>query len=135
MTTTAEHTLSAEVLLDLIAERARPGERPEELLLDLGLVNDRDFAMELAVRSGLPFTDLRTFVPDERLFLYVPLVTAIQERVVPLVLVEDTLHVASVYAEPRLEGVRRHFPRLLVSVEIAPRSQILAALDAASREL
>ncbi|HET7567398.1 MAG TPA: hypothetical protein VFJ91_05360 [Gaiellaceae bacterium] len=135
MNVAGDRSLQAEVLLGLLAERARPGERPEEVLLDLGLVSDRDFAMELAVRSGLPFTDLRDFVPDERLFLYVPLVNAISERVVPIVLVDDRLHVASVYLQPRLEGVRRHFPKLDLAIEIAPRGQVLAALNAVAREL
>ncbi len=128
-------TLHGEVVLELLGKRARPGERPEEVLLDLGLVSDREFAMELAVRAGLPFTDLRGFVPDERLFLYVPLVAAISDRVCPLVLVDDTLHVASVYVDPRLEGLKRHFPKLEVAIEIAPRGQILAALNALAREL
>ncbi len=120
--------VQAEAILDALDRRARPGERPEELLLDLGLVDEQEFALELAVRSGRPFTGLRGFIPDPKLFLYVPVATATAERVCPLVLVEDSLKIASAYLDPDLLAVETRFPNLELDLVVAPRSEILDAL-------
>ena len=113
-------------LLEAIS--ARPGERPEDVLLDLKLVDERALAVTLAMRSGRPYEGLRDFAPDPRLFLYVPLGVAIRERIVPLLLVSDTLVVASAYLDPDLSVVRERFPNLTVEVAVAPRGEILEAL-------
>jgi len=120
--------LQAETILDVLERRARPGERPEEALLDLGLVDDRELALELALRSGLPYGGLRGFIPDPRLFLYVPVATAVAQRVCPLVLVDDSLKLASAYLDPDLLAVRTRFPNLEVSLVIVPRNELLDAL-------
>lgn len=120
--------LQAEAILDALDRRARPGERPEEVLLDLGLVDDRDFALELALRSGLPYGGLRGFIPDPRLFLYVPVATAVAQRVCPLVLVDDSLKLASAYLDPDLLSVRTRFPNLDLGLVIVPRDELLDAL-------
>src|SRR3712207_1586977 len=86
--TSGQHkTLHGEALLGALAPRARPGERAEDVLIDLGMVDDRDFALQLALRSGRSMVGLRKFTPDERLFLYLPVAIAQRERVCPLVLV------------------------------------------------
>jgi hypothetical protein len=121
---TRQATLSA--LLDALA--ARPGERAEDVLLDLHLVDERRLAVALALRSGRRFEGLRGLEPDPRLFLYVPLVLAERERVVPLVLVGDTLTLASAYLDPSLDPFRERFPHLDVELVISPRSEILDAL-------
>src|SRR5436305_3553020 len=92
-------TLHSEALLGALIPRTRPGERPEEVLLDLGIVSDRDFALELSVRSALPMVGLRGFVPDEKLFLYLPVSVAQRERICPLVLVGDSLKLATAYLD------------------------------------
>ncbi|MGI8421519.1 MAG: hypothetical protein ACR2MU_04550, partial [Gaiellaceae bacterium] len=69
-------------LLDALAA-TRPGERAEDVLLDLNLVDDERLALALAFRSGGLYQGLRDFAPDERLFLYLPLSIAIKERLVP----------------------------------------------------
>jgi hypothetical protein len=66
-------------MLESLARRARPGERPEELLFDLGLLD----ALEIASRASRPFAGLRNFVPDPRLFIYLPVPIALRERVCP----------------------------------------------------
>ena len=120
--------LQTDAILRSLERRARPAARPEEELLDLGLVDERSFALELALRSGRRFTGLRGFHPDPKLFLYVPVQTAIDERVCPLVLVHDSLKVASAYADPDLLAVETRFPGLALELVVSPRSEILDAL-------
>jgi hypothetical protein len=120
--------LQAEVVFDALERRARPGERAEEVLLDLGLVDERDFALELALGATLPYAGLRGFIPDPRLFLYVPVATAVAQRVCPLVLVDDSLKLASAYLDPDLLAIRTRFPNLEIGLVIAPRGELLEAL-------
>ena len=127
-----ERELEGEALRAALAGRARPGERPEETLFDLGLLSSRDFALELAARSGLPFLGLRGFLVDERLLLYVPHALALAERVCPIVMVGDSLKVATAYLEPDLDSVRSRFPHLDIELVVAPRDEILEALSDAA---
>jgi hypothetical protein len=117
-----------EVLVGLVGRRARPGERPEDVLLDLGIVSEAELAIELAVSAGSSFEGLRGFIPDPRLFLYVPLATALSQRVCPLVLVGDSLKVASAYLDPDLLAVEMRFPSLQIEIVVSPRSELLEAL-------
>ncbi|HEY6962726.1 MAG TPA: hypothetical protein VI408_12620 [Gaiellaceae bacterium] len=114
-------------LLDAID--TRPGERPEETLLDLGLVDDRRLALSLAWRSGRPYQGLRGLVPDPRLFLYLPLSIANRERCVPLALRHESLRVASAFLDPDLGYLDGRFPNLRVELVVSPRREILAALQ------
>jgi hypothetical protein len=116
-------------IIDSLARRARPGERPEELLFDLGLLDEHDFALEIASGAGRPFVGLRDFVADPRLFVYLPVPIAMRERVCPLVLIGDSLKLASAFLDPDLSYLERRFPSLSVDVGIAPRSEILEALN------
>jgi len=115
-------------ILESLARRARPGERPEELLFDLGLLDEQDFALEIASRAGRPYAGLRDFVPDPRLFVYLPVPIATRERVCPLVLIGDSLKLASAFLDPDLSYLERRFPNLSVELGVAPRSEILEAL-------
>ena len=117
-----------EAMVKALGRRSRPGERPEEKLLDLCVVDERELALELSASSGRPFTGLRGFVPDPALFLYVPVATAVQERVCPLLLVGDSLKLASAYLDPDLLSVRTRFPNLELDLVVSPRSEILEAL-------
>lgn len=114
-------------LLDAI--ESRPGERPEETLLDLGLVDDRRLALSLAFRSGRAFQGLRGVVADARLFLYVPFSVANRERLLPLRLAGDTLQIASAFLDPDLGYLEGRFPNLHVDLVVSPRDEILAALE------
>jgi hypothetical protein len=122
-------SLQEEALYDSLARRARPGERPEELLFDLWLLDEHGFAHELSGRTGRQFTGLRGFEPDPRLFFYLPLPVAMRQRVCPLVLVGDSLKLASAYLDPDLSYLARRFPSLQIELAIAPRSEILEALN------
>lgn len=124
----AARRLSVGVLADLLVRRSRPGERPEEVLLDLGLLDEGDLALELAFRSGHSFEGLRGFRPDPSLFLYLPFATALAERVCPLELRGDLLRVASAYLDPDLELLHSRFPNLEFELVVAPRSEILEAI-------
>lgn len=119
---------AVDAMVRALARSARPGERPEEKLLDLGLVDERELALELAASSGRSYTGLRGFVPDPTLFLYVPVAKAVQERVCPLLLIGDSLKLASAYLDPDLASVSARFPNLGLDLVVAPRSEILEAL-------
>ena len=127
------HSVRASVqesaVLESLARRARPGERPEELLFDLSLLDEHDFALEIASRAGRPFAGLRDFVPDPRLFVYLPVPIAMRERVCPLVLIGDSLKLASAFLDPDLSYLERRFPNLSLDLGIAPRGEILEALN------
>jgi len=125
----AARARGAEAVLDLLRRHARPGERGEDVLLDRGLVDDRELALALAAASGRDLVGLRGFVPDERLFLYVPVATAVLERVCPLALAGDVLTVASAYLDPDLAAVEARFPNLSLDLVVSPRSEILAAVS------
>lgn len=122
-------SLQESAVLESLARRARPGERPEELLFDLGLLDEHEVGLEIAARAGLSFTGLRDFVPDPRLFVYLPLPIAARERICPLVLIGDSLKLASAFLDPDLSHLERRFPTLGLSLTIAPRREILAALN------
>lgn len=121
------HALGLQALLDVLD--SRPGERAEDVLLDLKLVDDRALALALAMRSGLPFEGLRGFQPDHRLFLYLPIHVAQRERIVPLRLDDETLTIASTYLDPDLSTVTERFPSLHVELVISPRYDVLDALQ------
>lgn len=114
-------------LLDVLV--GRPGERAEDVLVDLNLVDDHALALALALRSGRPYRGLRELAPDHRLFLYVPLHLAQRERVCPLGLEDDRLTIASAYLDPELAQVSERFPSLELELVVAPRSEVLEALQ------
>jgi hypothetical protein len=114
-------------LLDVLV--GRPGERAEDVLLDLNLVDDHALALALALRSGRRYCGLREVAPDHRLFLYVPLHLAQRERVCPLALEDDRLTIASAYLDPELDRVSERFPSLELELVVSPRSEVLEALQ------
>src|SRR4051794_37972059 len=105
-------SLGGEGLVDGLRQPLRDGERPEQRLLELGVLSDRDLALEVSMRSGYPFVALRGVEPDPKLFLYLPLELAEQEVVFPLILVGDTLTVAAAFLDPDLSLVTWRFPNL-----------------------
>lgn len=122
--------VAVEVFAELLAGRADAAGRPVEALLDLGLVPERDFALALAVRTGLPFVGLRAFLPDPAHFLYVPLALALVQLVCPLAIGSSRLRLATAFPDPDVSFVRARFPSLELELAIAPRSEIVSALRA-----
>jgi hypothetical protein len=90
-------------------------------------------ALDIALRNGLPSSGLRDFAPDPRLFHYIPLPYAVQNRLLPIVIVGDTLKVASATPEPDLSLLRTRFPYLAVDIVIAPGPEIDRVLERAQR--
>ena len=113
-------------LLDVLV--GRPGERAEDVLLDLKLVDDHALAVALALRSGRPFRGLRDVAPNHRLFLYLPLHVAQRERVCPLGLEDGRLTIASAYLDPELSQVTERFPSLALDLVVSPRTEVLETL-------
>lgn len=110
----------------------RPGERPEERLLSLGLLSDRDLALQLAERSGFDMVGLRGLELDPRLFHYVPLDVCERELIVPVAVDADRLTVATAFLDPDLGLVSERFPRLPVDLVIAPHGEVVEALRLAA---
>lgn len=93
-------------------------------------------ALDLALRHGLPYTGLRDVEDvDPRLFHYVPLAYATQHRVVPLIVVGDTLKLASATPDPDLSAVRARFPYVALDIVIAPGPEIDRVLERAQRTI
>jgi hypothetical protein len=86
-------------------------------------------ALESALRAGMDYTGLRDFTPDPKLFHYLPAALAAREQVVPVILVGDTLKVASATPDPDLTVVRTRFPYLHLAIVLAPISEIEQALQ------
>jgi hypothetical protein len=99
-----------------VAEREPPADGAPDLAL-------RE-ALGLALRHGLPFTGLRDFELNPRLFSYLPTGIALAERTVPLLLVDDHLKVASATPHPDLRVVRERFPFLTIDVLVAPADEV-----------
>lgn len=121
-------TAQLEALLDVLARHTRGGERPEDMLVDFGLVSDREVAVEVAMRTGLPFRGLRGHRPDPELFAYVPMAAAVEAHICPLAIEGDVLSIASAWADPDLSAITERFPNLKLELSIAPRTEILEAI-------
>jgi hypothetical protein len=100
--------------------------------VDLRADSSRE-ALDVALRHGLPYTGLRDFEPDLRLFHYVPLTYALQHRLLPMLVVGDTLKVACASPDPDLSLLRTRFPYLAVDIVIAPGPEIDRVLERAQR--
>jgi Type II secretion system (T2SS), protein E, N-terminal domain len=91
--------------------------------------SDRDTALEVALSSNRPYTGLRDFTPDPKLFHYLPATHARAHQLVPLLLVGDALKIASAEPDPDISVLTQRFPALTVDIVIAPAAEIAAALD------
>ena len=134
MTAAAIEQLRSQVdaeTLQRLQEPYRENERPEERLLDLGLLEEHQFAAEIAERAGRELTSVAGVEPDAGLLLYLPLDLAERECVFPVILVGDRLVVATAFNDPDLSAVESHFPKLDVELTIAARSEIRTLIDRA----
>ena len=132
MTTAAIEQLRSQLdseTLERLQEPYRENERPEERLMDLGLLDEEQFASEIAERGGRELTSLAGIEPDGGLLLYLPLDLAARETVFPVILVGDTLVVASAFNDPDLSLVESHFPNLTLEISIAPRGEIRELIE------
>lgn len=91
--------------------------------------NEAREALATALDAGIGYTGLRDFVPDPKLCHYIPAALAARERVVPVILVGDTLKLASATPDPDLTMVRQRFPYLALDIVIAPAAEIDQALQ------
>ena len=112
-------------LVDVLARRLGGRERVRALALELGIVDERDLAIELAGRSGLPFVGLRGRSIDPRLLRYVPFSFCRAHRLVPVRLDDDGLAVACTVP---LDAVR-HLERRLPGVRVLPMIALSTEID------
>jgi hypothetical protein len=122
--------LTEEQLEDALQEGVRSGKRLGEVLLESGLLHERDLGRLLADQKGLRFVELSSLTPDpaaaallsaEKAHMYAALPVGFEEGV-PLVAVADPSN------ELVTENLRRALgsePRLLV----ASRSDLHATID------
>lgn len=90
-----------------------------------------DEGLRIAMENGLRYSALSDFQVDVRLWRYLPLALALRERVVPVIVIGDTLTIASTRPDPDLTDLHRHFPNLRTEILIAPAPSIDAALTRA----
>ncbi len=90
-----------------------------------------DDALRIALDAGLPFTGLRGVELDARLWRYLPLAHAVEQRMVPVRLAGDVLHLAAATPDPDLSPLLQRFPKLELALSIAPEREISAALSRA----
>jgi hypothetical protein len=86
-------------------------------------------ALASALDQGMEYTGLRGFTPDPKLFHYLPAALAAREGVVPVILVGDTLKIASARPHPDLSLIRTRFPYLQLAIVMAPITEIEQALQ------
>jgi hypothetical protein len=89
-----------------------------------------DDALRIAFEAGRPYTGLRGFTVDGRLWHYVPRSLAYSEGVIPVILVGNTLKLASSQPHPDLSAISSRFPNLKLEVVIAPSHEIASVLGA-----
>jgi len=85
-----------------------------------------DEAVRIAFEAGVPYTGLRDFHPDERLWALVDPAWARRERIVPLLIIGDRLQVAAVAPDVDLTSLEDAFGG--VDLVIAPAHEIDAVL-------
>jgi hypothetical protein len=90
-----------------------------------------DEALRIAMEHGLRYSALPDFDVDVRLWRYLPLALALRERVIPMIVIGDTLSIASVRPDPDLTDLHRHFPNLRTEIVLAPASAVDAVLTRA----
>jgi Type II secretion system (T2SS), protein E, N-terminal domain len=122
--------LTEEQLEEALEEGVRSGKRLGEVLVERGLLDERELGRLLAGQKGLTFVELATVAPDpaalalltaERARMYVALPVGLQDGT-PLIAVADPSN------ELVTENLRRALgsePRLVV----ASRSDLVAAID------
>ncbi|WP_354699412.1 hypothetical protein DSM112329_05128 [Paraconexibacter sp. AEG42_29] len=74
--------------------------------------------------GGHKSTTLQDFEADPRMWHYLPLHEALEQRVVPMTIIGNRLQVASATPDPDLAVLHRHFPALQIDVVIAPANEI-----------
>jgi hypothetical protein len=89
-----------------------------------------DDAVRIAFEAGLPYSGLRDFQPDARLWAAVGLDRARRQRLVPLLVIGGRLQVACARPDPDLAELESAFDG--VDVVIAPAAEIDAALAQAA---
>ena len=109
--------------------QAKSGGRLGELLVQMGVLVERDLVEALAEFFGMPVADLRRYKPDPDAIALIPEKVARENMAMPISLHDDGLHVA--VAEPSdslrflLSEKAGHPVRLL----LAPMSDITFAID------
>ena len=132
----AQGMITPTQLREALLQQPASGKRLGNLLVELGALDDRDLARELAREFDLPLADLRRLQSETPALQLVPEPVALSSVALPLRLVDERLEI--VVADPlddagidAIEEVAGREASLLV----APASDILRAVATAYRSL
>jgi type IV pilus assembly protein PilB len=120
---------------EALGKQAESGGRLGELLVQMGVLQERDLVGALAEFFGMPVADLRRYKPDPEALALISEEVARQNMAIPISLHDDGLHVA--VAEPSdslrflLSEKSGHPVRLL----LAPMSDVTFAIDSNYRAI
>jgi type IV pilus assembly protein PilB len=128
--------VTAGAVKEALNNQAATGHRLGTTLIESGLLTDERLAIGLSRQLGLPLIDLGNEVPDPAAIARLPEAVAREHLLAPLTITEEgVLRVAVSDPEPDIAST---LPRLLgvpVSIAIAPRIQVMHALNRSYRAL
>jgi type IV pilus assembly protein PilB len=119
-----------------LLQQASTGKRLGELLVELGSIDERQLATEMGVQLGFPCVDLRAIEPDPQAISSLSEEEARRFGALPLT--RDEHHTVVAFVDPTDVNAIRGVEAILgipVSPAIAPRSELLAAIETTYRAL
>ncbi|MGH9042611.1 MAG: GspE/PulE family protein [Acidimicrobiia bacterium] len=127
--------LDTNALVNALQQQTTSGKRLGALLVDQGVISDRDLAIALSEHLGVALADLRNDRPAPDAIALVPEHVARELIAVPLRLVDGTLEVAVADPTPQAERQLGEVTRTSVRLLIAPASEISRVINGAYRAL
>ena len=127
--------LSAESVDRGLALQGTSGARLGAVLVELGVLSDRLLAEALAEQLGLPLAELGEQIPQQAALSLMAASVAREHMIVPLSLEGDVLHIAVAEPTPDIQRIAQTLTGRQVAVSIAPRSDVLHALNRSYRAL
>lgn len=122
-------------LAEVLLRQQETGQRVGEMLVDLGVLGERDLVGVLSEQFDIPIVDLRVEQPENSALEMVPEEVARRLTALPMRFASGMLDI--VVADPRAEIVDelRSASGTVVRVQIAPASDIRRVLDSSYRAL
>jgi type IV pilus assembly protein PilB len=118
---------------DALSTQASSGQRIGTVLVQRGMLSEDQLAHALSTQLGLPMADLQGQAPDGAALSLIPETVARERVIVPLQLTEDALHVAVAEPDSEVAAAIAKIAGRRVTLSIAPRSEVLHALNRSYR--
>lgn len=128
--------LTSEQLEEALLQQGSSGKRLGTLLVELGLVNERQLAQAIATQTSLPLIDLRQQVPHPEAIAVLPEALARSYTAVPIKMEGKTLHIA--VADPVSSDAIKALQNAVgapIKLHVAPASDIRRTIDNSYRAL